>query len=570
VIRSRAALLVALALVLTSSAALGRAPVATPSAASLQATAEALTVPEMNGRRSGTPGGERAAARLAAWLGDAGLRPGGDHGTFLQSFVLAVGRTLGPASRLELDGRRLAPGTEWTPHGGAPGHDARGELLFLGHGVSTPGWDDWAGAAARGKVVVVLEGAPKRLEGHRATRLDKLILARRHGAAALLIVGDTLPGLAATATPFDLVSGSLTTTAADALLAPRTVADLARTIEQAPAPVRLALPAVASVRVDLRSHDVHATNVVGILPGTDPALAGEAVVIGAHYDHLGPSGGDVYHGADDNASGTAVVVGLARALADAGGMPRTLVFALFGAEELGLVGSGQYVRQPAWPLERTVAMLNFDMVGRLGDRALTVGGADTGDRLRRVLADALARVPGLAADIRGTPHSPSDHSRFYSAGTPVLFFHTGIHADYHRPTDTAEKLDAEGMARVAAAGARVVEELSGGGRPVFARVAPPARIRRARGAGTWLGVAGDGRAPGDGVRLGHVVAGSAAERAGLRDGDVLVRVGETPVETFEELRTAIRARQPGDVVRLVYLRDGRDHATSATLERSDE
>lgn len=123
---------------------------------------------------------------------------------------------------------------------------------------------------------------------------------------------------------------------------------------------------------------------------------------------------------------------------------------------------------------------------------------------------------------------------------------------------------------MAAVGARVVEELSGGGRPVFARVAPPARIRRARGAGTWLGVAGDGRAPGDGVRLGHVVAGSAAERAGLRDGDVLVRVGETPVETFEELRTAIRARQPGDVVRLVYLRDGRDHATSATLERSDE
>jgi hypothetical protein len=169
VIRRRAALLVALALVLTSSAALGRAPVATPSAASLQATAEALTVPEMNGRRSGTPGGAHAAARLAAWLRDAGLRPGGDHGTFLQSFVLAVGRTLGPTSVLEVDGRRLAPGAEWTPHGGALRHDARGELLFLGHGVSTPGWDDWAGAAARGKVVVVLEGAPKRLEGHRAT-----------------------------------------------------------------------------------------------------------------------------------------------------------------------------------------------------------------------------------------------------------------------------------------------------------------------------------------------------------------------------------------------------------------
>jgi S1-C subfamily serine protease len=170
-----------------------------------------------------------------------------------------------------------------------------------------------------------------------------------------------------------------------------------------------------------------------------------------------------------------------------------------------------------------------------------------------------------------TPHSASDHSRFYSAGLPVLFFHTGVHPDYHRPSDTAEKLNADGMARVAALGARIVEQLDSGARPQFARVTPP--LRRGRGGsggGTFLGVGGDGRTPGDGVRVGHILPGSAAERAGLRDGDVLVRVGEQPVDTFEELRTAIRARQPGDVVRLVYLRDGRDHVTSATLERSHE
>jgi putative serine protease PepD len=117
----------------------------------------------------------------------------------------------------------------------------------------------------------------------------------------------------------------------------------------------------------------------------------------------------------------------------------------------------------------------------------------------------------------------------------------------------------------------VVEQLNGGARPVFARVEPPARrSRTARGSGPLLGVSSDGRTPGDGVWLGHIVPGSAAERAGLRDGDVLVRVGDAPVNTFEELRSAIRARQPGDVVRLVYLRDGRDHVTSATLERSQE
>jgi C-terminal processing protease CtpA/Prc len=215
-------------------------------------------------------------------------------------------------------------------------------------------------------------------------------------------------------------------------------------------------------------------------------------------------------------------------------------------------------------------MLNFDMVGRLQDGKLTIGGVDTGGGLRGVVSDALAGVPGLSAEVRGGPYSASDHSRFYAAGTPVLFFHTGAHADYHRSSDTADKLNTDGMARVAAVGARVVQQLDEGDRPLFARVAPPARRGRGDGGGPLLGVGGDGRTAGDGVWLAQVLPGSAAERAGLRDGDVLVRVGEQPVNTFEELRNAIRARQPGDVVRLVYLRDGRDHVTSATLERSHE
>jgi aminopeptidase YwaD len=569
VIRRRAVLIAALALLLTSSVAAGRAPLATPPASDLQLTVEALTQAEMNGRRSGTAGGERAAARLAQWLSDAGLRPGGDGGTFLQSFVLSAGRKLGGASALEIDGRALAVGAAWTPHGGSRTAETRGHLVFLGYGVTAPGWDDWAGDV-RDSIVVVLDGVPSHL-AHRTSRLDKVIRARQRGAAALLIVSDALPTLDATGAAVDLLSASVTTAAADALLAPRTVADLRHEVERAGAPVRHNLPRVARLNVEIRREAVQATNVVGVLPGTDPALAGEAIVLGAHYDHLGAGGGAVYHGADDNASGTAVVIGLARAFAAAGGTARTLVVALFGAEELGLVGSAHYVRHPAWPLERTAAMLNFDMVGRMHAGKLTIGGADTGDRLRRVLTDALAGVPDVVADVRGTPHSASDHSRFYSAGMPVLFFHTGAHPDYHQPSDTAEKLNADGMARVAALGARVVEQLDAGGRPVFARVTAPARLGSSGSAGgTFLGVGGDGRTPGDGVRLGHILPGSAAERAGLRDGDVLVRVGEQPVNTFDELRSAILARQPGDVVRVVYLRDGRDHVTSATLERSHE
>src|SRR5439155_1715803 len=228
----------------------------------------------------------------------------------------------------------------------------------------------------------------------------------------------------------------------------------------------------ARLAVDLAPADLRAANVIGVLPGADPALAGETIVLGAHWDHLGSSGGATYHGADDNASGTAVVVGLARAFAAAGGARRTLVFVLFGAEEVGLIGSGHYVRHAALPLGQTAAMLNFDMVGRMRDGTLTIGGVDSGDRLRAATADA-ARAAGVNGDLRGTPFSPSDHTRSYPASTPDLFLPTG-------------------------------------------------------------------------------------------------RVDGVSVDGFEALRTAIRARQPGDTVRLVYLRDGRDHETSATLERSQE
>jgi len=535
--RRPATLLIACALLLTSTAALGRAPVTPPTASELRAIVETLTAPDMDGRRAGTPGGERATERLVAWLGAAGLRPGGDSGTFLQSFTVAPGRRLGPASTLELGGRVLKADVEWTPHGGSRRGEVSGPLAFVD--------DDWTGDL-RDKIVVA---AP------RGSRLESLILARQRGAAALLLIADPLPPLDATSAPVDLPSAALTRATADALRA---------------AANAVASPATARLVVDLAPADIRAANVIGVLPGTDPPLANETVVLGAHWDHLGASGGAVYHGADDNASGTAVVVGLARAFAAAGGTRRTLVFVLFGGEELGLIGSGHYVGHAARPLAQTVAMLNFDMVGRMRDDTLMIGGVDSGDRLRAATADA-ARAAGVNADLRGTPFSPSDHTRFYTAGTPVLFFHTGGHEDYHRPSDTADKLNADGMARVAAIGAAVVTALDDGARPVYAKVTAPARKRGGgqKAGGAFLGVGGDGHGS-DGARLAHVMPGSAAARAGLRDGDVLVRVDGVAVDGFEALRNAIRARRPGDTVRLVYLRDGRDHETSATLERSQE
>jgi hypothetical protein len=545
-----------LALLLTTTVA------ATPvrlGPADLLADVTALTAPAMEGRASGTPGGDRAARYIADALARAGLRPGGDGGTFFQEFPVAQVPGLGPGNVLESTGpapRALPVGRAWTPHGGSATGEAIGELVFVGH-------DDYAGVDALGRIALALSGASGPAAS-RASRLEQLIAARRAGARAVLIVDDALPAVAATGAPVSILSGSIGRLAVDALLAGsgHSLATLT-----APAATGVAV----RLRVDLATEERRAANVIGVLPGRDPTVAGEAVVVGAHYDHLGREGGDVYPGADDNASGTAVVLGLARSLASTP-PARTLVFVLFSGEEIGLVGSDYHVRHPsAVPVERMVAMLNFDMVGRLEGRHLLVGGVDTGSRFR-ALVEAAANEAGLDVDLRPAGTGPSDHTRFHGAGVPVLFFHSGSHADYHRPSDTADRIDAAGMARIADLGRLLVTRIADGPRPVFARVpggsrgrAERAESRPAERGGAFLGVAGDARAGWDGVRLGSIVPGSAAERAGLQAGDVLVRLDQTGLERFADLRTLLERHRPGETLRLVYLRDGLDHSTAVTL-----
>ena len=557
--RSRSAVsALLLALLLTTIAA---APGSHLGASDLLADVSALTAPEMEGRGSATAGGERAARYIADALARAGLRSGGDGGTFFQEFPVARIPSLGSGNGLEPTGwpsRVLEVGRAWTPHGGSVTGEVSGELVYVGH-------DDYGRVDARGRVALALSGASAP-PASRASRLEQLIAARRAGARALLIIDDTLPSVAATAAPVAILSGSITRAGADALLA-GSGHSLATLTKPAPTGVSVRL------RLDLAAEERRAANVIGVLPGADPALAGEALVIGAHYDHLGREGTDVYPGADDNASGTALVLGLARAFA-ASPPPRTLVFVLFSGEEMGLLGSDYHVRHPsAVPLERMVAMVNFDMVGRLEGRHLLVGGVDTGSGFR-ALVEAAAKEAGLDVDVRAAGTGPSDHTRFHGAGVPVLFFHSGSHADYHRPSDTADRIDAAGMERIAHLGRLLVTRIADGPRPVYARVPGTPRARSAEragsrsgdgAAGAFLGVAGDSRAGWDGVRLGSIVPGSAAERAGLQAGDVLVRLDETTLQGFSELRALLERHRPGETLRLVYLRDGLDHATSVTL-----
>jgi hypothetical protein len=553
----------------------------------------------MDGRRAGTPGADRAARQIAQVFKEAGLRPGGDEGGYLQAFGVSTGIRLGAVNALTLlapANRQLVLGQEFTPLAVSADGEVEGDVVFVGYGITAPdlSYDDYAGIEARGKIVLAMTGEPRaedpaspfrRPEAYHYTeRSHKISNARDHGARAILLVArpgtkDALPKLRGISQPWSLVAAHVTRAIADALLAGagHSLAAVADTIDRSLAARSFAL---ANTRVKLSVSLIRergeTANVVGVLPGTDPRLRDEAIVIGAHYDHLGRGGegslapdqtGAVHPGADDNASGTTAVMALARAFAAAGAAPRTLVFVAFAGEELGLLGSSHYVKHPAFPLDKTVLMVNLDMVGRLRDGKLYVGGADSGSGLRRVMEDA-ARGLGLTLKLRGDPFAPSDHTVFYTGGRPVLFLFTGAHGDYHRPSDTWDKINGAGLQTVVTFAARVVGTVAAEpAPPAYVKLEAPSRGSGRGGYGPFFGVVPEfGESDQPGVKISGVRPGSPADRAGVRAGDVIVRFAGVTVETLEDLTSALRSHRAGDRVNVLVVRDGEAREVQAVLE----
>jgi len=322
---------------------------------------------------------------------------------------------------------------------------------------------------------------------------------------------------------------------------------------------------------------VPTSNVIGLVTGSDPALRGEYVVIGAHFDHLGrsaanamdPDAGDaVRNGADDNASGTAAVLELARLFA-ARPARRSIVVAHFSGEELGLLGSQWMVEHPPLPLDSAVAMVNFDMVGRLRNDKLIVYGVATARELAGIV-DSANVPPRLVISAVGDGFGPSDQSSFHAKGIPVLHFFTDLHEDYHRATDDLRHIDPMGEARVVALAERVVRAVADRERPLTpVRLAAPAPAAGSReGSSVYLGSVPDMSAgDGSGLRLSGVRPGSPADSAGLRAGDVVVELGGRAVKDLYGYSDALYAHRPGDRVEIVFLRGGERRTTTATLGR---
>jgi len=320
----------------------------------------------------------------------------------------------------------------------------------------------------------------------------------------------------------------------------------------------------------------HATeNVVGILPGSDHKLAGQDVVIGAHFDHLGngPFGsaahGDsvhlIHHGADDNASGTAAVLEIARILAARRPHPaRTIVFVLFSGEEEGALGSAWYADHPAIPMESTLAMLNLDMVGRMRNNRLLVLGALSATEWQPLL-DSVAAPYHLDVHASGTGWGPSDQNSFYAKQRPVLHFFTDLHTDYHAPADTWNKINADGIETVAHLVADMARRLAMRRAPLTFVNAPPPVM--ASGERAYLGSIPDMTSEPGGVKLTGVTAGSPADSGGLKAGDVITAIGTDTVASLADMQNALVKHHPGDKVDITVRRGDQTVTLTVTLGR---
>jgi hypothetical protein len=565
-----------------------------------RAEVEWLADPARTGRGTGTPGGEQVPTWIADRFAQAGLRPAFGDG-YLQRFEAPFRATLGEENALAVGGAEAALLRDWLPFGFSDDGAVEAELVFAGYGITAPelGYDDYAGLDVKGKVVLVAQDVPRERDpaspfrAPRAYRYGewryKATNAREHGAAAIVGVRDLWahdgkedlpPWRGQVSSRAGLLA--VRATAAALRAAGVDAAALAAAGEADGRPHGRALGVRARLRVRVVHERAEAANVAAILPGRDPAVAGECVVIGAHHDHLGLGGdaslapdqlGTVHPGADDNASGVAALLAVARAAAEAGPARRTLLFAAFGAEELGVLGSAQLVRSPppACAVERMQLMVNLDMVGRPRGGKVYVDGAGTARGLRdlvRALADAPPRVP-LTPAFGGDGYGPSDHTSFHARGVPVVFLFTGPHADYHRPSDTADKVDADGLVAVARLAGRVAREAAereGRLEPTPAAAAPP-RDRGDRGYGAYLGAIPDFAERKDpGVQITGVRPGSPAERAGLAGGDVILRVGATRLLSLQDLAYALRAHRPGDEVDVEWERAGKRTVGRVRLE----
>jgi len=561
-----------------------------------------LASPEMEGRGAGTAGITRAERLIEKRYKELHLEPAGVKG-YAQPFSVVTGAQLKSDNRLVEETRdaryERKINVDFVPFSFSSSGEVKAPLVFAGYGATAEEfhYDDYAGLDVKDKIVVVLRYEPsgfaEKTGNHGLTQhsqlITKAINARNHGAKALVIVNGKLgDGEEDLLTRFGSVSGpenagivmvQVKNAIAEGWFqtAGKTLKDVQEQINSSTKPASLAFPDALhlALNIDIETTRATVNNVLAWLPGqTD-----EYIIVGAHYDHLGrgnfdslaPSQiGQIHPGADDNASGTAGVLELARLLApQRGQLKRSILFMNFAGEELGLLGSAEWVKEPTRPLAKAVAMLNMDMIGRIKDDKVYIGGVGTGSTFKTVLEQAQKEAP-FKIEYSAGGYSSSDHTSFVTRKIPVLFFFSGLHSDYHKPSDTWDKINNTSAARLLDMVESVAVQLANADQPPQFQVVAeekPVTGGGGGGYGPYFGSIPDFGQVETGVKFSDVKPNSPAAKAGLKAGDILVQFGDKPIKNLYDFTDALRRSKVGDVVEVKVMRDGQPVTASVKLEQ---
>jgi len=592
--------LLVLALAVTAAAPL---PAQVATASRTRAHVETLASETFGGREAGSGGERLAADYIVSQLTRIGAQPLPGRRDMFQLFEFTAGSRDGGSTISTTAGAATTAAAPTDVRALAFSDDATatGEVVFAGYGIVVPesanfGYDSYAGLDVKDKVVLVLryfaEDADAQTKATLARYSDlryKANAARQRGAKGMLVVtgprspnaGELVPMTFDTAIAGSgIPAASITAKVAAALFqkSGRSLADAQKDLDSGnPHVAGFALGVQVQLTTRVIREKKTARNVVAFIPATGSTsdIQKPWVALGAHYDHLGTGtggnslasreeAGKPHVGADDNASGTAAVIALAEALSKQPQRKRNLLIALWSAEEIGLIGSKEFVTMPPVPIDQIEAYVNFDMVGRMKDNKLAAQATGTSPVWGSLIERANVRA-GFDIAIQPDPYQPTDVSSFNDAAVPSLNFTTGAHTDYHKPSDTADKINYEDLDRIvdlAAAITRQLLELDVP--PQFTKVEQSSQTPSRTGLRVFTGTVPDYTAEVKGLLLGGVVAGGPAEKAGLQKGDLIVEIAGQSITNIYDYTYALELLKIDQPVKVVYTRAGKRIETTLT------
>ena len=552
----------------------------------LKSHVEYLASDKLKGRFPGTEGGKESAEYIKSEFEKNGLTLLGDNG--FQYFDVITGVNLGESNSFLLGSNSYKVGKDFTPLSFSKSMTHSGSIFVAGYGFSIKNdsleWNDYSNANLDGKWVLIFRGAPDGDNPHgpfseHSSLRTKVMTAKDNSASGVIFVsgeefdkGDNLIPLIYEQSQVDIGIPvvHITRNLANKILINQTVSEIEKTILNQQENFKpFNINNLVTAHIDMNYETVQTQNIVASIPGTDPKLKDEFIIIGAHYDHLGyggdhsgsrrPDNHEIHNGADDNASGTSAVIELAHEMAKKGNNKRTLVFIAFGAEEMGLLGSKYFVKNSLVKNENIQLMMNMDMVGRLDaeKNQISIGGTQTAIDLEKSI-EPLIKKSNLNHTFSPEGYGPSDHSSFYVNDIPVLFFFTGSHPDYHTPEDDADKVNYKGIASISDLILSITSYFDSEDRLVYQEAGPKEEKKRQRFKVT-LGIMPDYTySETKGLRVDAVLQGKPASNAGILDGDIITSIGNKPVGDIYEYMHRLGEINPGESAPVSVLRDGKE------------